>query len=124
MGLGKLKILIVDDDEGDRKQIRRALKRSELAHDCIETVSIEEALAACGKCVFDCAIIGLLDARTKRSERHRRLTRTVSFHAHRDGDRPGRRSRRDRGHEAWGLGLHHQSAPQLRVDQAHRRDRR
>jgi signal transduction histidine kinase len=52
-----LNILIVDDDQGDRKQVRRALKQAGLSVECVETASIEEALEACDKCAFDCAII-------------------------------------------------------------------
>lgn len=51
------KILIADDDEGDRKQIRKALQLSKLSHECTETSSIEEALAVCTKTSFDCAFI-------------------------------------------------------------------
>src|SRR5258708_6036088 len=54
---GRLNILIVDDDEGDRKLVRRALNRTGLAHDCVEAVSIEKALQACDAHVFDCAIV-------------------------------------------------------------------
>ncbi len=52
-----LNILIADDDEADRKQVQRALKQAGLAHKCIETATIEEALAACNNNTFDCAII-------------------------------------------------------------------
>lgn len=54
---GKLNFLIVDDDEGDRKQLRRALKQAVLDCDCVETGTFEEALAACHQSVFDCAFI-------------------------------------------------------------------
>ncbi|AXC11397.1 Phytochrome, two-component sensor histidine kinase [Acidisarcina polymorpha] len=50
-----LNILIVDDDEGDRKQIRRALKQTEAV--CFESASVGEALEACEKKTFDCAIV-------------------------------------------------------------------
>jgi signal transduction histidine kinase len=53
----RLNVLIVDDDEGDRKQLRRALKSSGLACDSVETASVEEALEACGRVAFDCAIV-------------------------------------------------------------------
>ena len=53
----KLNILIADDDEGDRKQIRRALNQSGLQCICTETASIDEALEACKKCDFDSAIV-------------------------------------------------------------------
>src|ERR1700678_3190832 len=52
-----LRILITDDDEGDRKQIKRAIGQSGLSAACTETASIEEALAACDGCEFDCAIV-------------------------------------------------------------------
>jgi signal transduction histidine kinase len=52
-----LNILIVDDDDGDRKQVRRTLKQAELACECVEATSIEEALDACEKRAFDCAVV-------------------------------------------------------------------
>jgi len=52
-----LQILITDDDEGDRKQIRRAIRQSALSAECTETASIKEALAACELREFDCAIV-------------------------------------------------------------------
>ena len=52
-----LKILIADDDEGDRKQVMRALEQTGISCECTETASIEEALEACDKEAFDCAII-------------------------------------------------------------------
>jgi len=52
-----LSILIADDDEGDRKQIKRALKQSELPVTSTETASIREAMEACEQCAFDCAIV-------------------------------------------------------------------
>lgn len=51
-----LKILIIDDDEGDRKQFKRILKQTQLG-DCIEASSVIDALATCQKQIFDCAII-------------------------------------------------------------------
>ena len=53
----ELCILIADDDEGDRKQLKRVLKQAGLSCECIEAVSIEEALAACDRTDFDCAIV-------------------------------------------------------------------
>lgn len=53
----KLNILIADDDEGDRKQVKRALGQTGLSFDCVEVTSIEEAIAACNRCAFDCAIV-------------------------------------------------------------------
>jgi signal transduction histidine kinase len=52
-----LGILITDDDEGDRKQIKRAIGQSGLSTDCTETTSIRAALAACELRDFDCAIV-------------------------------------------------------------------
>jgi light-regulated signal transduction histidine kinase (bacteriophytochrome) len=52
-----LQILITDDDEGDRKQIKRAIGQCGLAAECTETASIKDALAACDGCEFDCAIV-------------------------------------------------------------------
>src|ERR1700681_2483436 len=57
MAHGTLNILIADDDEGDRKQVRRALRQAGLSCECVEASSIEEALEACDKCPFDCAFI-------------------------------------------------------------------
>src|ERR1035438_2134795 len=50
-------ILIADDDAGDRKQILRALKQGGLPCTCTETVSIEDALQACERRAFDCALV-------------------------------------------------------------------
>jgi signal transduction histidine kinase len=52
-----LNILLADDDDNDRKQIKRALKQSGLPSICTEAASVEEALEACQACAFDCAII-------------------------------------------------------------------
>ena len=52
-----LSILIADDDEGDRKQVRRALKQAGISCECVETASIEEALQACDSKIFDCAFV-------------------------------------------------------------------
>jgi signal transduction histidine kinase len=57
MAHGTLSILIVDDDEGDRKHARRALKLAGLSCECFEVASIEAALEACAKRAFDCAIV-------------------------------------------------------------------
>ncbi len=54
---GKLKILIADDDEGDRTLVRRALAGMDQSFECVEAASVAEALAACEKIAFDCAII-------------------------------------------------------------------
>jgi signal transduction histidine kinase len=52
-----LQILIADDDEGDRKQIKRAIRQSGLSAECTESASIKDAVAACDGCEFDCVII-------------------------------------------------------------------
>jgi signal transduction histidine kinase len=52
-----LNILIADDDEGDRKQMVRALKKTQLAAACTETTSIADALQACENVAFDCALV-------------------------------------------------------------------
>lgn len=52
-----MNILIVDDDEGDRRLLRRAIKQSGLEAECTETVTIEDALQACAGQTFDCAIV-------------------------------------------------------------------
>jgi hypothetical protein len=52
-----LQILITDDDEGDRKQINRAIRQSGLSAELTETASIREALGVCEGRVFDCAIV-------------------------------------------------------------------
>lgn len=52
-----LKILIADDDEGDRKQIKRAIAQAGIACECSETESTEEALAFCEQFDFDCVIV-------------------------------------------------------------------
>jgi diguanylate cyclase (GGDEF)-like protein len=52
-----LHFLIVDDDEGDRRQIDRAIRRSMLPLNCTETATLEEALAACDQSRFDCAFV-------------------------------------------------------------------
>lgn len=57
MNGGALKVLITDDDEGDRKQIKRAIRQANMSAECTETASIREALEACEGCEFDCAIV-------------------------------------------------------------------
>ena len=57
MSMNALKLLVVDDDEGDRKQIDRALHQSGILAESTETTSLEEGLAECERCDFDCAII-------------------------------------------------------------------
>ena len=57
MAPNTITILIADDDEGDRKLVRRALRQTGLPFVCIETASIVEAVEACDKYAFDCAIV-------------------------------------------------------------------
>jgi signal transduction histidine kinase len=52
-----LHILIVDDDAGDRRLVRRALRHAGRACECVEAVGIEAALEACRAHAFDCAFI-------------------------------------------------------------------
>jgi signal transduction histidine kinase len=52
-----LNILVVDDDDGDRAQLKRVLKQTGLPSTCTETSSINDALEACEKRTFDCAIV-------------------------------------------------------------------
>ncbi len=52
-----LTILIADDDEGDRQQIKRILTKADLSSAFTETPSIAAALEACERCSFDCAIV-------------------------------------------------------------------
>jgi signal transduction histidine kinase len=56
MHAGTLRILIADDDAGDRKQIKRALHQAGLACECAETESTEQAIAICEQREFDCVI--------------------------------------------------------------------
>jgi signal transduction histidine kinase len=50
-------VLIIDDDAGDRMQIRRALAKSGLAHELVEAADMDEALAACGSRSFDAVVV-------------------------------------------------------------------
>lgn len=52
-----LKILIADDDAGDRKAARRALRSASFECELREAASVEEALAACAETAFDCAVL-------------------------------------------------------------------
>lgn len=53
-----LSILIADDDEGDLKQIKRALKKSSLVYEISEAKNAEEALSLCEKNQsLDCIIL-------------------------------------------------------------------
>jgi signal transduction histidine kinase len=57
MSINAFKLLVVDDDEGDRKQIGRAMRQSGIGAECTEATSVEEGLSACERTDFDCAII-------------------------------------------------------------------
>jgi len=52
-----LMILMVDDDDGDRAQLKRVLKQTGLPCMCTETSSINDALGACEQSTFDCAVV-------------------------------------------------------------------
>lgn len=52
-----LKILVVDDDQGDRKQILRLVGRCDFACVCTEASTMEEALAFAEHTRFDCVIV-------------------------------------------------------------------
>lgn len=51
-----LRILIADDDAGDRKQIKRAIQQAGLPWQWVETESTEQAIAICEQTEFDCVI--------------------------------------------------------------------
>jgi signal transduction histidine kinase len=57
MSSAPLKLLVVDDDEGDRKQILRLIKRSTLSCDCTEATTMGEALSISEQIRFDCVIV-------------------------------------------------------------------
>jgi signal transduction histidine kinase len=50
-------VLIIDDDMGDRMQIRRALAKSGVAHELVEAANMDEALQACEEKRFDTVIL-------------------------------------------------------------------
>jgi signal transduction histidine kinase len=52
-----LKILIADDDDGDRRQMRRVLRQAGIECEITEAADIVEASAACKLTNFDCAVI-------------------------------------------------------------------
>jgi signal transduction histidine kinase len=55
--LKTLRILVADDDDGDRKYILRTLTHAGLAFEGTESGSVNEALQACDRFPFDCAIV-------------------------------------------------------------------
>lgn len=57
MNKNNLNILIADDDQVDRYQIKRLLKQSDLICECTEVISVESAIKACDNAVFHCVII-------------------------------------------------------------------
>jgi signal transduction histidine kinase len=52
-----LNILMVDDDDGDRGQLKRVLKQTGLLFTCTETCTINDAMEAGEKSTFDCAVV-------------------------------------------------------------------
>jgi hypothetical protein len=54
---GMLNILLADDDEADRILFRRCLQKAGLPFACTETVTLEDAIRACGNRHFDCAVL-------------------------------------------------------------------
>jgi hypothetical protein len=56
MSESPLRILIADDDEGDRRQIKRSIQRAGILSECAETESSEQALEICEQHEFDCVI--------------------------------------------------------------------
>jgi len=57
MNNNALQILITDDDEGDRKQIKRAIRQSLPLSVCTEVTSIAATFAACEQSTFEIVII-------------------------------------------------------------------
>jgi PAS domain S-box-containing protein len=56
-GADPLRLLIVDDDETDRRAVRRCLQRSGLSVAADEAGSAVEALTLVGNCAYDCALL-------------------------------------------------------------------
>lgn len=54
---GKLRLLIADDDDGDRMQLRRLIRACGLVCEIDEALDLNEAEAACASRAYDCAII-------------------------------------------------------------------
>ncbi|MGY4308060.1 light-regulated signal transduction histidine kinase (bacteriophytochrome) [Bradyrhizobium sp. USDA 4369] len=52
-----LRILITDDDQGDRKQVLRALKLAGIPCECVEASDVDEALVACERQSFNVAVV-------------------------------------------------------------------
>ena len=52
-----IRVLSVDDDDGDRKQVRRVLGKAMPRADITEATSVEQAVRECEDGQFDCAIV-------------------------------------------------------------------
>jgi signal transduction histidine kinase len=52
-----LHILVIDDDSGDRKHVRRSLERGGLSVLCVEETCVEDAIVLCAERKFDCVFI-------------------------------------------------------------------
>jgi signal transduction histidine kinase len=57
MNSGTLRLLIADDDDGDRMQLRRLIRGCGLVCEIDEALDLNEAEAACAARTYDCAII-------------------------------------------------------------------
>lgn len=57
MNVHLLQVLIIDDDEGDRRQIKRILKETELSCACFEAACFEEAILACEQTEYDLVVV-------------------------------------------------------------------
>ncbi|MEJ2680426.1 MAG: ATP-binding protein [Gammaproteobacteria bacterium] len=57
MSVKTFSILIADDDDGDRKQVKRALKQARLSCEITEAVNMNEVITVCENQSFDCAIL-------------------------------------------------------------------
>ncbi len=55
--LSELRILIVDDDAGDRKQMRGALATAHVGGEFVEVVEMQQAVSACEEREFDCILL-------------------------------------------------------------------
>lgn len=52
-----LKILLADDDDGERAQVKLILQQAYPSCVCVDTPSVVDALEACEQASFDCAIV-------------------------------------------------------------------
>lgn len=57
MSVARVRLLIADDDEGDRRQLRRLIRACGLDCEIDEALDLGEAEAACAARDYDCAII-------------------------------------------------------------------